>query len=78
VFGCISDHLHGLNCRDVIGLDTIVFEVDFPHSNGSWPNSRAISADLFAKAGMIAHECYRLLRGYAIDCYGLQRFGITH
>ena len=60
------------------GLENILFEVDYPHSNGSWPNSRAIAAELFAKAGMNAHECYRLVRGNAIDCYGLQRFGITN
>jgi predicted TIM-barrel fold metal-dependent hydrolase len=78
IFGCIFDDLHGLKCRDVIGLENILFEVDFPHSNGSWPNSQAIARDLFEKAGMNAYECHRLLRGNAIDCYGLQRFGITN
>jgi predicted TIM-barrel fold metal-dependent hydrolase len=77
IWGCIFDDLHGLRCRDEIGLNHIVFEVDYPHSNGSWPNSTAIAHDLFTKAGMNAHEIYRVVRGNAIDCYGLQRFGVS-
>jgi hypothetical protein len=29
------------------------------------------------QAGMTADECYKVLRGNAIECYGLERFGIT-
>jgi predicted TIM-barrel fold metal-dependent hydrolase len=76
VFGCIFDDLHGLQSRDIVGMDTILFETDYPHSNGTWPDSLDIAHGLVSKAGMNAHETYRLLRGNAIDCYGLQRFGI--
>jgi hypothetical protein len=32
---------------------------------------------LIANAGLNERETYQLLRGNAIECYGLPRFGIT-
>ena len=55
----------------------ILFETDFPHSDGTFPHSRKVAHGLFAAAGMDADECYKVLRGNAIEAYGLQRFGIT-
>jgi predicted TIM-barrel fold metal-dependent hydrolase len=77
VWGCIFDDLHGLRSRHEVGLGAIIFETDYPHANGTFPRSRAVAHELFEKAGMDAHECMRVLRGNAIDCYGLARFGIT-
>jgi predicted TIM-barrel fold metal-dependent hydrolase len=77
VYGCIFDDLHGLRSRDAVGLDVILFESDYPHANGTWPRSLPVAHRLCEAAGMDAAECYRLLRGNAIDCYGLQRFGVT-
>ena len=76
VFGCIFDDAHGLKSRDEIGLEQIVFESDYPHANGTWPNTRAVAHRLCADAGMDAAESAQLVRGNAIACYGLQRFGI--
>jgi predicted TIM-barrel fold metal-dependent hydrolase len=76
VFGCIFDDLHGLRCRDEVGMEQILFECDFPHTNGSFPNSRRRAWELSSKAGLDAHEVYQLVRGNAIEVYGLQRFGI--
>jgi predicted TIM-barrel fold metal-dependent hydrolase len=77
VYGCIFDDLHGLRSRDEIGVDSILFECDYPHANGTWPDTRGVAHRLFEQAGMDARECARLLRGNAIDCYGLERFGIA-
>jgi hypothetical protein len=55
----------------------VLFETDYPHSDGTFPHSRKIAHDLFVAAGMNADECYRVLRGNAIEAYGLERFGIT-
>jgi predicted TIM-barrel fold metal-dependent hydrolase len=76
VFGCIFDDLHGLRCRDEVGMEQILFECDFPHTNGSFPNSRRRAWELSSKAGLDAHEVYQLVRGNAIEVYGLRRFGI--
>jgi len=77
VFGCIFDDLHGLRSRDEVGMGAIVFETDYPHANGTWPNSRAVAHRLCSAAGMNADECNLLLRGNAIRSYGLERFGIV-
>lgn len=77
VWGCVFDDQHGLNSRDAVGLGAILFETDYPHSDGTWPHSRAVAHRLCEGAGMNAEECYAFLRGNAIECYGLGRFGIT-
>lgn len=77
VFGCVFDDLHGLRCRDEVGLGQILFETDYPHSDGTFPHSRKVARDLFAAAGMDADACRAVLRGNAIEAYGLHRFGIT-
>ena len=76
VFGCIFDDLHGLRSREEVGMEHILFECDFPHPNGSFPDSRRRAWELSSKAGLDAHEVYQLVRGNAIAVYGLQRFGI--
>ena len=76
VWSCIFDDLTGLKNRDEIGIDMIVFETDYPHSDGTFPHSRKVAHELFSQAGMNAEECYKVLRGNAITCYGLERFGI--
>jgi predicted TIM-barrel fold metal-dependent hydrolase len=77
VFGCIFDDLHGLRSRDEVGLEHILFESDYPHANGTWPNTRAVAHRLCSQVGMDKAECAMLLRQNAIACYGLERFGIT-
>ncbi len=76
VWGCVFDDAHGLKSRDAVGLEKILFETDFPHSDGTFPDSRAVAHSLCEGAGMNADECYQFLRGNAIRAYGLERFGI--
>jgi predicted TIM-barrel fold metal-dependent hydrolase len=77
VWNCIFDDLHGLRSRHEYSVDMIVFETDYPHSDGTFPHSRKVAHELFSRAGMNAEECYKVLRANAIACYGLERFGIT-
>ncbi len=76
VWGCVFDDAHGLKSRDAVGLEKILFETDFPHSDGTFPDSRAVAHSLCEGADMNADECYEFLRGNAIRAYGLDRFGI--
>jgi predicted TIM-barrel fold metal-dependent hydrolase len=77
VWGCVFDDQHGLKSRDAVGLEHILFETDYPHTDGTWPESRSVAHRLCAGAGMDASECYEFLRGNAIRAYGLERFGIS-
>lgn len=77
VYGCIFDDLVGLRQRHDVGVDQILFETDYPHSDGTFPHSRKVAHGLFAAAQMDAEECYKVMRGNAIEAYGLHRFGIA-
>ncbi len=39
-WGCFIDDVHGVNNREIIGVENILIEVDYPHSDSNWPNSR--------------------------------------
>ena len=39
IYGCIFDDDTALRCRDLIGMGQIMFEVDYPHAAGSFPNA---------------------------------------
>jgi predicted TIM-barrel fold metal-dependent hydrolase len=77
VYGCIFDDVFGLKVRDEVGVDQILFETDYPHSDGTFPHSRKVAHELFTAAGMGPEDCYKVIRGNAIHAYGLDRFGIT-
>ncbi len=77
IYGCLFDDQIGLEMRDRIGIDQIMFEVDYPHGDSTWPNTLGKVKRLVAAAGLTDEETYALLRGNAIRCYGLDRYGIV-
>lgn len=77
VYGCIFDDQHGLDSRDAVGMGSILFETDYPHADGTWPESQAVAHRLCVTAGMGADEIYAFLRGNAIAAFGLDRFGVS-
>lgn len=77
IWGCIFDDEIGLKNRDIIGMNQICFEVDFPHADTTFPNTLKVATEICEAAGLSEDEIYRLMRGNAIDCFGLERFGIT-
>jgi predicted TIM-barrel fold metal-dependent hydrolase len=77
IYGCIFDDEIGLRNRDVIGIDQICFEVDYPHADSTFPNTHKVAFEIATQAGLTQEECYKLFRGNAIKAFGLERFGIT-
>ena len=47
-YGCFIDDEHGLASRHVIGIDRITLEIDYPHSDSNWPNSRKRAHEVLA------------------------------
>ena len=47
-WGCFIDDEHGLKNRHEVGIDRIMLEIDFPHSDSNWPNSRKRAAEVLA------------------------------
>ena len=77
VFGCIFDDVVGLRLRDDVGMSQIMFEVDYPHGDSTWPHTRAVVEKIAHEAELTEQELYQLVRGNAIRCYGLERFGLS-
>ena len=46
-----------------------MFEVDYPHSDSTWPDSRAVAAETMA--GLDPDVVHKLVRGNAIRLFGL-------
>jgi predicted TIM-barrel fold metal-dependent hydrolase len=77
VYACIFDDNAGLAMRDRIGMGQLMFETDYPHTDSTWPESAGVAARLVAAAGLDDDEVRRLLRANAVECYGLERYGIA-
>ena len=39
VYGAFFDDRAGLAARDVIGVDQLTFETDYPHQDSTWPRT---------------------------------------
>lgn len=48
IHGCFIDDRHGVKARHEIGIDSITWECDYPHSDSFWPKSRAYAAEVLA------------------------------
>jgi len=69
VYGCFFEDSFGLRSRADIGIDIITFESDYPHQDSTWPNTRAWAET--AMADLSPQEIYKVVRGNAIDLFGL-------
>jgi predicted TIM-barrel fold metal-dependent hydrolase len=58
---CTIDDPSTLVTRDTVGIDHIMFETDYPHGDGTWPDSQAVFASVFGhlpadEIAKISHE----------------------
>ncbi|KAA0235760.1 MAG: hypothetical protein JJLCMIEE_02089 [Acidimicrobiales bacterium] len=71
IFGCFTADHHGLHNLESVGEDNICFETDYPHTDTTWPNTRAYVERMLA--GVDDKVAYKILRGNAIDMLCLDR-----
>ena len=64
-----SIHRCEVDMRYEIGVDQLMFGTDYPHPEGTWPNSTDWAR--VALAGVPENEVRAILAGNAIRCYGL-------
>ena len=69
VFGCFFRDQHGIDSLDACGADNVMFEVDYPHSDSTWPDSKAVAMELMQ--GLPANTVRKLVRSNAIRLLGL-------
>lgn len=48
MYGCFISDNAGIRMRDLIGVDNILFESDYPHSDSQWPHTRKILETVMA------------------------------
>lgn len=69
VYGCFFSDDFGIESRDIIGVDQITYEGDYPHQDGPWPDTytylESVLADLPSK------DAYKIARGNALEMLGL-------
>jgi predicted TIM-barrel fold metal-dependent hydrolase len=58
---CTIDDPSTLCTRETIGVDNICFETDYPHGDGTWPDSQDVFAEFYGdlpadEIAMISHE----------------------
>lgn len=58
-------------------MGQFMFETDYPHADSTGPGSAAVAERMVTKAGLTNDETRALLRGNALECYGLARYGLT-
>jgi predicted TIM-barrel fold metal-dependent hydrolase len=59
----------GIALLDEVGVDNVVFETDYPHSDSTWPDSRRAAAEQFGHLNPVAIR--KIARQNAIDLLGL-------
>ena len=56
---CTIDDPSTIRCRDVIGVENICIETDYPHGDSTWPDTQQVIADLWGDlpAGELRMMC---------------------
>lgn len=60
--------------RNVIGVGKMMWGSDYPHPEGTWPNTRSYFSEVFS--GMPEADGRKILGGNAVDWYGLDRVAL--
>jgi predicted TIM-barrel fold metal-dependent hydrolase len=69
VYACFYDDLTGLAARDVIGVDQITFETDYPHQDSTWPRTLDVVRSFADR--LDDNELEKILRGNAARLLGI-------
>jgi predicted TIM-barrel fold metal-dependent hydrolase len=70
VHSCFFKDPVGVSVLDRVGLDNVMFETDYPHQDGTWPQSREAAALQFGH--LPQPEIDKIARGNAIKLLGLE------
>lgn len=70
IFGCFIDDIHGIKNLGDIGVDNVMIETDYPHSDSTWPNCLKMAKDQLV--GLPDEVQYKILRGNAERLFRFQ------
>ena len=69
---CAIDDTSGFLTRDVIGVDHILIESDYPHADSSWPDTQALLHAQLTAAGVSPQESEQICWKNAAELFRLQ------
>ena len=69
IYGCFFRDRHGLESLKAIGEDNVTFETDYPHTDSTWPHTKAVAEAMVD--GLTEEQIYKVMRGNAIRMLGL-------
>jgi predicted TIM-barrel fold metal-dependent hydrolase len=70
VVSCFFKDGVGVENLDRVGRENIAFETDYPHQDGTWPNTHQVAKELFGE--LDAPTVQAIVRGNAIRLLGLE------
>ena len=70
IVSCFFKDGVGVENLDRVGRDNIAFETDYPHQDGTWPNTHQVAKELFGD--LDAPTVEKIVRGNAIRLLGLE------
>ena len=73
VYGCFFNDAHGLRSLEEIGVDNVTYESDYPHSDSTWPDTRALAEEHMKE--LSADVIEKIVRGNAIRMLDLDANG---
>ena len=74
IYGCFFRDPHGIENLHKIGVDTVTFETDYPHTDSTWPFSRKIFDEQTSNLSDEAR--FKVMRGNAIRMLRLTPEGL--
>jgi len=69
IYGCFFRDQHGIDSLDKVGVDNITFETDYPHTDSTWPNTKAVAIELME--GVPDDVVEKIMRGNARRMLGI-------
>jgi predicted TIM-barrel fold metal-dependent hydrolase len=72
VYGCFIDDFTGMRLIREIGVDNVMIETDYPHSDSTWPHCIDLAHKQLAATDLDDEEKYKVLRGNAERVFHFQ------
>jgi predicted TIM-barrel fold metal-dependent hydrolase len=64
VYGCVFRDFFGMRNLQAVGENNVTLEVDYPHTDSTWPETQSLIAEMVAC--LTPEQTYKVIRGNAI------------
>jgi predicted TIM-barrel fold metal-dependent hydrolase len=69
IYCTVFDDDLGMKWIDDVGIDNVLFEIDYPHGDSAWPDCLAVAQE--QSAGLTEDQTEKFVRGNARRLFGL-------